>query len=117
MTARPDPQHDAGRPRSGPKPDGTASGLRVLCVSVRGHRYLVGGPTVHPVDSVPAGAGRRFASAADVERYVRHELRGIRALRQVEVVDDDGVVLRRGTRHGIRRGRNGTGERWIWQQV
>lgn len=109
MTAGPDPRHDA----AGPDPDGTVSGLRVLCVSVRDHRYLVGGPTVHPVESVPAGAGRRFASHDDVERYVRRELRGISDLWRVEVVDDDGVVLRRGTRSG----RNGTSEPWTWRQA
>ncbi|WP_460491704.1 hypothetical protein [Dactylosporangium cerinum] len=82
-------------------------------MSVRGHRYLVGSPTVHPVDTVPAGVGRRFASVDDVERYVRHDLRGVTALWQVQVVDDDGVIVRRGTRSG----RNGTGGRWTWQQA
>ena len=81
---------------------------RVLCVSVRGHRYLVGSPTVHPVDEIPPAVGRRFASFQDIDRYVRQELRGISALHRVDVVDDHGTVVRYGTRDG--RG----GNRWTW---
>jgi hypothetical protein len=113
VTAGTDPQPDAAEPSNDHGPADPAAGWRVLCVSVRGHRYLVGSPTVHPIDEVPAQVGQRFTSHADVERYARHHLRGISALQQVEVIDDDGVTVRRGTRSG----RNGTGERWTWQQV
>lgn len=90
------------------------TGLRVLCVSVRGHRHLVGAPGTHTLDAdepVPPDVGRRFASVEDVERFTRQELRGLSSYWRVEVVDDDGVVVLRGTRSGP----GGTGERWTWQ--
>jgi hypothetical protein len=38
-----------------PSPGEPGRGLRLLCVSVRGDCYLVGNPSVHPVDTAPAG--------------------------------------------------------------
>lgn len=83
---------------------------RLLYVSVRGHRYLAGGPTVHPVDGVPAGAGSTFGDFPAVEHHVRGELRGISAIHQVLVIDTDGTVVRRGHRSGP----GGTRDRWTW---
>ncbi|MET7426643.1 hypothetical protein [Dactylosporangium sp. NPDC005555] len=95
-------------------PAGTGpAGWRVLYVSIRGHRYLVGSPTVHPVDTVPVSVGRRFASFGDIDRFARRDLRGLSALCSVEIVDDGGSVVRRGTRSG----HNGTGNRWTWQDT
>ena len=87
---------------------------RLLYVSIRGPRYLLGNPTVHPVDvAVPAGVGTRFATFDQIERHVAEELRGLSVFWRVEVVDEHGTVVRRGTRAGF----NGTGERWTWQST
>jgi hypothetical protein len=96
------------------RPPATAGhGLRLLCVSVRGnHGYLVGNPTMHPVDLepavVPAAVGTRFADLDEIKRFVATELRGLSAIWQVRVIDDDGAVVM----DGFRAGR---GERWTWR--
>jgi hypothetical protein len=89
-----------------PPPSSPGRGLRLLCVSVRNDRYLVGNPNVHPVDTVPAGVGTRFADLGAIKRHVRDELRGLTTYWQVRVVDDDGAVVM----YGFRSGRGGTGE-------
>ncbi len=94
-----------------PPPCPPISGLRLLYVSVRGHCYLAGNSNIHPVDSVPAGVGTRFASLDQIESYVRHELRGLSTFWQVRVIDDDGTVVR----YGFRAGPGGTGETWVWR--
>jgi hypothetical protein len=63
-------------------------GLQLLCVSIRGHRYLVGHCTAHPVDTVPTGVGTRFASLDEVHHYVRAELRGVAYIWHVRLVDE-----------------------------
>jgi len=84
--------------------------LRVLYVSVRGHKCLLGGPTLD-ADAVPPGVGTRFGTIEQIERFVRRELRGLGVYWQVQIVDDTGVVVRRGFRSGY----NGTGEQWTWR--
>ena len=96
---------------TGPPPSSPGRGLRLLCVSVRNDRYLVGNPNVHPVDTVPAGVGTRFADLDAIKRYVRDELRGLSTYWQVRVVDDDGAVVM----YGFRSGPSGTGETWTWR--
>jgi hypothetical protein len=86
-------------------------GLRLLYVSVRGHKCLLGGPTLDADAAVPAAIGTRFGSLAEIFRYVPQELRGVSAFYQVQVVDHHGVVVCRGFRSGY----NGTGERWTWR--
>lgn len=87
--------------------------LRVVAVSVRGPKYLVGDPTVHNIEEVPAGVGTPFASIAEVQHYVTRELRGLSVYWRVEVVDADGTVVWRGTRDG----HHGTGPNWIWEET
>ena len=89
-----------------PGPQPTA--YRLVVSSIRGHRYLVGNTTVHPVDEIPAGVGTRFASTGAVERYVRRALAGQSCYHAVAIVADDGHVLTRGVR--------GTGNTWIWRE-
>ena len=84
--------------------------LRLLYISVRGHKCLLGGPTLDAAAAVPRCVGVWFASHREVERHVQAELRGLSAYWQVQVVDEAGRVVRR----GFRSGANGTGERWIW---
>jgi hypothetical protein len=84
---------------------------RVLYVSIRGPKYLLGNTTVHPVDAAaPTGVGTRFTTLEQVERHVAVDLRGVSTYWRVEVIDEHGAVVRLGTRAG----RNGTGERWTW---
>jgi hypothetical protein len=85
--------------------------LRLLYISVRGHKCLLGGPTLDADVPVPPGVGVWFASHREVERHVRTELRGLSTYWQVQVVDEAGRVVRR----GFRSGANGTGERWTWR--
>lgn len=85
--------------------------LRLLYVSVRGHKCLLGGPTLDADADVPAGVGTPFASLAEIERHVRTELRGVGVYWQVQVVDEAGAVVCRGFRSGY----NGTGEQWTWR--
>jgi hypothetical protein len=85
--------------------------LRLLYVSVRGHKCLLGGPVLDADADVPAGVGTPFASHGQIERYVRTELRGLSVYWQVQVVDEAGKVVRRGFRSGY----NGTGEHWTWR--
>lgn len=100
-------------PTPQPIPDPRPTGYRLVVYSVRGHRYLVGNTTVHPVDEIPAGVGTRFDSTCAVERYVRRALAGLSCYDAVEIVAEDGRVLRRGVRSGM----NGTGNTWIWCDV
>jgi hypothetical protein len=85
--------------------------LRLVCVSVRSDCYLVGNPNAHPVDTVPAGVGTRFADLDAIQRYVRDELRGLSSYPQVRIVDDSGAVVM----YGFRAGPSGTGETWTWR--
>ena len=99
-----------------PPPRSPGRGLRLLCVSVRGnHGYLVGNPSVHPIDlepgTVPAGIGTRFTDLDAIKDYVRTELRGLGCYWQVRAVDDAGTVVT----YGFRAGYNGTGETWTWR--
>jgi hypothetical protein len=87
--------------------------LRVVAVSVRGPKYLVGDPTVHDIEEVPPGVGTPFASIAEVQHHVTREFRGLSVYWRVEVVDADGAVVWRGTRDGHR----GTGPSWIWEET
>lgn len=102
-------------PTGGPPPPATpGQGLRLLCVSVRG--YLVGNPTMHPVDLepatvpavVPASVGTRFADLDEIKRFVATELRGLSAIWRVRVIDDGGAVVMDGFR-------TNHGERWTWR--
>jgi hypothetical protein len=86
-------------------------GLRLVCVSVRSDSYLVGNPNVHPVDTVPAGIGTRFADLDAIQHYVHNELRGLSTYPQVRVIDDGGAVVM----YGFRTGPSGTGETWTWR--
>ena len=95
-----------------PPPGRPGRGLRLLCVSLRGDRYLVGHSTAHPVDTVPAGVGTRFASLDGVHRYVRGELRGVDSIWHVRVIDERGAAVM----YGFRAGPGGTGETWIWRR-
>jgi len=52
-------------------PGAQPTAYRLVMHSVRGHRYLVGNPTVHPVDEILPGVGTRFSSTSAVERYAR----------------------------------------------
>ncbi|MFY1652774.1 hypothetical protein ACN27J_18025 [Solwaraspora sp. WMMB762] len=85
--------------------------LRILAVSVRGHRYLEGNPSVHPISEVPAGTGTLFPDLTAVQRHVQREYRTLSVFWRVEVIDERGQIVSRGTRDGL----NGTGNRWVWQ--
>jgi hypothetical protein len=85
--------------------------LRLVYVSVRGDKCLVGGPDLDADGVVPAGVGTPFASQEQVERWVRTELRGLGVYWQVQVIDDGGAVLSRGFRSGY----NGVGEQRTWR--
>jgi hypothetical protein len=103
-----DPTAPTGtEPSHGPR----GRGLRLVCVSVRSDSYLVGNPNVHPVDTVPAGIGTRFADLDAIQHYVRDELRGLSTYPQVRVIDDGGAVVM----YGFRTGPSGTGETWTWR--
>ena len=101
-----DPQSDAAQPIPSPR----YTGYRLVVFSVRGHKYLVGNTTVHPVEEILPGVGTRFSSPSAIDRYVRRELAGLSCYYAAQVVDDDGRVLMRGVRSGV----NGTGNTWIW---
>ena len=94
-------------PQEIPGPQPTA--YRLVVHSVRGHRYLVGNPTVHPVDEILPGVGTRFSSTSAVERYARRELAGLSSYHAVEIVDDDGHTLMRGVRS--------TCNTWAWRDI
>lgn len=83
---------------------------RLLYVSVRGHRCLLGGSTIDADAAVPDEVGTRFDTFGDIDRHVRHDLHGVSAYWQVQAVDDDGTIVR----FGFRSGYNGTGEHWHW---
>jgi hypothetical protein len=85
--------------------------LRLLYVSVRGHKCLLGGPTLDADADVPAGVGTPFVSVGQIERFVARELRGLGVYWQVQIVDEAGTVVRRGFRSGY----DGTGEHWTWR--
>lgn len=94
--------------------------FRVVAVSVRGHLYLMGSPSVHPINPpgqhdgpVPAGVGNEFPTIADAQRYTRRDLGPISSYYQVRVVDQDGATVMRGWRTGP----GGTGRRWTWQDA
>jgi hypothetical protein len=93
----------------GPQP----AAYRVVVYSIRGHKYLVGNTTVHPVDEIPPGVGTRFTSTSAVQSYVRRELAGLSCYHAVAIVGDDGHTLMRGVRSGF----NGTGNTWIWLDI
>ena len=92
-----------------PMPGSQPTAYRLVVHVIRGHRYLVGNITVHPVDEVPAGVGTRFASTGAVEWCVRRALAGLFWYHAVELVADGGHVLMRGVR--------GTGNTWIWRDT
>lgn len=104
---------DPAAPTGSQPPPAAGGGLRLLCVSVRGsHAYLVGNPSVRPVDlgpaAVPAGVGTRFASLDEIKHYVATKLRGVSSVWQVRVIDEAGTVVMYGFR-------SGTGGRWSWR--
>jgi hypothetical protein len=84
---------------------------RIVVVSVRGPRYLVGNPSVHPIDHVPPGVGTRFATTAQARTYVRREFASASAFWQAEIVNNSGAVVMRGFRGGY----NATGRTWTWR--
>lgn len=100
-----DQQSDTPQAIPGPPP----TGYRLVVYSVRGHKYLAGNPTWHPVDEIPPGVGTRFASTSEVDRHVRRELAGQSGFDAVAIVADDGHVLMRGVR--------GTGNTWAWRDI
>jgi hypothetical protein len=85
--------------------------LRLLYVSIRGHKCLVGGPMLDADAAVPADIGTRFGTVAEIEQMVPRELRGISSYWQVQIVNEHGAVVHRGFRSGY----NGTGDRWTWR--
>lgn len=87
-----------------------AAPMRLLLHSVRGHTYLLGNPTVHPIDTAPPEVGTTFTSHTDIRRYLRHQLRDLTFIHQITVIDPTGKALSRATRTG----RSGTGNRWTW---
>lgn len=104
---------DPAAPTGSQPPPAAGRGLRLLCVSVRGsHGYLVGNPTVHPVDldpaAVPAGVGTRFTNLDEIKHYVATELRDTSSFWQVRVIDEAGAVVMYGFR-------SGPGGRWSWR--
>ncbi len=102
--------NDPEQPLSPAGPDEGNAGYRLVMVSVRGHKYLAGNTTVHPVDEVPAGVGTRFRTVSEVRRYVIRELTSLSSFYRVDIVDDTGDPVSRGTRSGP----NGTGTTWTW---
>lgn len=88
---------------------------RLIAVSVRGPRYLIGARSVHPIsdESVPPREGTLFDSIADAKRYTRRELTSLSCYHQVQVVDETGTIVTR----GHRTGRGGTGKRWSWVEA
>jgi hypothetical protein len=91
--------------------------FRVVAVSVRGDLYLMGNPSVHPINPpgehdgpVPPGVGTTFASLTEAVRYTRRELGPISSYHQVRIVDEAGQMVMRGWRSGV----GGTGKRWDW---
>ena len=78
--------------------------------SVRGHRYLVGNTTVHPVDEIQDGVGTRFSSTSAVQRYVRRESADQTGHHAAAIVAADGHALHLSVRSSI----NGTADTWIW---
>jgi hypothetical protein len=87
--------------------------FRIVMVSVRAARYLVGNPSVHPIDHVPPGVGTRFATTSQAQAFVQREFRTISAYRHAEIVNDTGQIVMR----GIRDGYNATGRTWSWHTV
>ncbi|MEV5691991.1 hypothetical protein [Micromonospora globbae] len=86
--------------------------FRILAVSTRGHRYLDGNPSAHPVTEIPSDAGTRFPSLAAVRQHVQREYpSSLSVFWRIEVIDEQGTVVSRGTRDGL----NGAGSRWVWQ--
>lgn len=87
--------------------------LRILAQSVRGGSYLIGNPSVHPIDgTAPADVGTTFATMAEVKRYVVRELAEVSSYHAVTVIDPQGEKVAR----GWRAGRGGTGKRWAWEE-
>ena len=91
--------------------------FRVVAVSVRGDLYLMGNPSVHPINppgqhdgQVPDGVGTEFTSIVDAQRYTRTELGPLSSYHQVRVVGQAGTTVMRGSRTG----RGGTGRSWTW---
>jgi hypothetical protein len=78
---------------------------------VRGPKYLVGNPSVHPIDHVPPGVGMSFATTEAAQTYVRREFASATAYWQAEIVNDNGAVIMRGFRNGY----NATGRTWTWR--
>ena len=105
--------HDRQSSTPQPIPGQQPTAYRLVVHSIRGHKYLVGNTTVHPVDEIPAGVGTRFSSTSAVEHYVRRELAGQSSCDAVEIVADDGRTVMRGVRSGI----NGTGNTWVWRDM
>jgi hypothetical protein len=87
--------------------------FRIICVSVRGPRYLLGNPSVHPVDAPPPGVGTLFTRVGQAQSYVRRHLAELSAYWRVEIIDECGAVVG----YGTRTEHNGTGERWTWRDT
>lgn len=100
-------RHSAQRRRA------TVAPMRLLLHSVRGHTYLLGNPTVHPVDTAPPDTGTTFNSHTDIRRYLRHQLRDLTFIHRVTVIDPAG----KGICYAVRAGRDGTGNRWAWHDA
>jgi hypothetical protein len=108
VTDTDDHNRQSAAPQAIPVPQPAA--YRLVVYSVRGHRYLVGNTTVHPVDEIQDGVGTRFSSTSAVQSYVCRELAGLSCYHAVAIVDDDGHTLLRGVRSGF----NATGDTWAW---
>jgi hypothetical protein len=91
--------------------------FRIIAVSVRGPQYLIGNPSVHPINPtgqsdgpVPDGVGTTFATLSQARRYTHTQLGPISLCYQVlycqvRVVDERGKQVIRGDR---------TGKQWAW---
>lgn len=64
--------------------------------------------SVRDADPIPVTG--EFRTMANVRGHVARELRGLSSYWRVSVLDADGNVVGTGTRAG----RNGTGNRWVW---
>jgi hypothetical protein len=85
---------------------------RVLYWSTRGHHYLVGNPTVHPVDPpVPDGVGTTFPTIDAAQAWSLSDDGPASITYRIDIIDAAGALVRMGHRNGL----NGTGKRWMWR--
>lgn len=84
--------------------------VRILGVSVRGHRNLVGGGVFEAGQLVTPGRGTHFPDMDAARRHAQTELASISSYHMVHVVDDTGRVIAH-----FNRTAGGAGKRWAWQ--